>query len=212
MPNLVRSFLVAVILALGIAGSGGGAIADPFADGIAAKTKGDYATALAIFRPLAEHGDAKAQNNLGFMYDKGLGVTQDYEEAVKWYRLAADQGNAEGQVLLGVMYGYGNGVAKDDNEGVKWFRLAAMQGSEGAKVFAHFLLSAAYRSGRGVAKDEVRAYMWLQLWFAESHDDAARDSAAKEIEDLEKEVTPAQIAKAKEMAKVCKASNYKDCD
>ena len=48
--------------------------------------KGDLATALREWRPLAEQGDAKAQYNLGVMYDNGKGVTQDYKEAVKWYR------------------------------------------------------------------------------------------------------------------------------
>ena len=41
-------------------------------------------------RHAAEQGNADAQNNLGFMYDKGRGVQQDYAEAVRWYRLAAD--------------------------------------------------------------------------------------------------------------------------
>ena len=55
---------------------------------------GDYATALRLYRPLADKGNAEAQYNLGFMYDKGQGVPQEYAVAVKWYRLAADQGNA----------------------------------------------------------------------------------------------------------------------
>ena len=47
---------------------------------------------------------AIAQDNLAFMYQKGLGVTQDYTEAVNWYRKAAEQGNAQGQANLGDMY------------------------------------------------------------------------------------------------------------
>ena len=38
---------------------------------------------------VAEQGDARAQNNLGVMYDDGRGVPQDYAQAVKWYRLSA---------------------------------------------------------------------------------------------------------------------------
>ena len=30
--------------------------------------------------------------SLGYMYNYGLGVSQDYDEAIRWYRLAADQG------------------------------------------------------------------------------------------------------------------------
>ena len=42
---------------------------------------GDYATALAEWRPLAEQGDADAQYNLGRMYSQGKGVPQDDAEA-----------------------------------------------------------------------------------------------------------------------------------
>ena len=37
-------------------------------------------------RQAADRGNALAMNNLGFMYQNGLGVEQDYEEAVRWYR------------------------------------------------------------------------------------------------------------------------------
>jgi TPR repeat protein len=49
-------------------------------------------TALREWTPLAEQGDAVAQSYLGWMYDKGKGVTQDYKTVVKWYRLAAEKG------------------------------------------------------------------------------------------------------------------------
>ena len=52
-----------------------------FDDGVAAIERGDYATALREFRPVANQGDARAQNNLGVMYDNGYGVPQDYAEA-----------------------------------------------------------------------------------------------------------------------------------
>ncbi len=35
-----------------------------------------------------------AQNNLGYMYDKGQGVPQNYIQAYKWITLAAAQGYA----------------------------------------------------------------------------------------------------------------------
>ena len=54
--------------------------------------RGEYTTAMRLFRPLANQGNAAAQTNLGLMYGTGLGVPMDYVEAMKWYRLAADQG------------------------------------------------------------------------------------------------------------------------
>ena len=76
-----------------------------FQDGTTAYNQGDYATALKEFRVFANRGLDRAQNNLGVMYDKGQGVTQDYKEAVKWYRKAAEQGIAPAQMNLGRMYG-----------------------------------------------------------------------------------------------------------
>jgi uncharacterized protein len=45
--------------------------AGPLEDGQAAYNRGDYATALKLFRPLAEQGNADAQNNLGWLYERG---------------------------------------------------------------------------------------------------------------------------------------------
>ena len=60
-----------------------------FNEGVAAYKRGDYATALREFRPLAEQGNSGAQHYLGFMYDNGHGVTKNYAEEMKWYRKAA---------------------------------------------------------------------------------------------------------------------------
>ena len=73
----------------------GGGYAQNFQKGEEAADKGDFATALREWRPLAEQGNADAQNNLGAMYDKGQGVPQDYKEAFNWYRKSAEQGDAE---------------------------------------------------------------------------------------------------------------------
>ena len=62
-----------------------------FQAGVDAASRGDYSTAYREFWPLAALlGMAKAQNNLGAMYQYGQGVKQDYAEAVRWYRLAAE--------------------------------------------------------------------------------------------------------------------------
>ena len=100
-----------------------------FEEGVNAYKKGDYATALREWRPLAKQGDARDQFNLGLMYDKGVGVTQDYAEAVKWYRKAAEQGDARAQHNLGFMYVKGQGVTQDYAEAAKWYRKAAEQGA-----------------------------------------------------------------------------------
>ena len=75
-----------------------------FQKGLDAAKRGDYATALREWEPLAEQGHAAAQTLLGVMYENGKGVPQDYAMAVKWYTLAAEQGHADAQYGLGGMY------------------------------------------------------------------------------------------------------------
>ncbi len=60
-------------------------------EGVAAYERGDYATALREWRPLAEQGDADAQHNLGVLYRNGQGVPQDYVQAHMWLNLAASR-------------------------------------------------------------------------------------------------------------------------
>ena len=82
--------IVAVIAAFGLLLLSQHALAGPREDAQAAFEKGDYATALGMFRPLAAEGDALAQGILGIMYEYGKGVEQDYTEAATWHRLAAN--------------------------------------------------------------------------------------------------------------------------
>lgn len=104
----------AVSLAVLSAFGGQTAWAQDFEKGLAAYQRGDYATALEEWRPLAEQGNAMTQSNLGVMYGNGQGVPKDYAEALKWYRMAAEQGDAGVQISLGLMYSRGLGVIQDN--------------------------------------------------------------------------------------------------
>ena len=101
-----------------------------FNKGLTAAQSGDFATALKEWKPLAEEGNAVAQNNLGLMYHNGWGVPQDYKEAARLYRLAAEQGDADAQGNLGVMYAFGNGVIKDYVYAHMWGNIASMNGND----------------------------------------------------------------------------------
>jgi TPR repeat protein len=114
--------------------TGGAAVAGPVEDGTAAYSKGDYATALRLWKPLAEGGDASAQHNLALLYEDGKGVPQDYAEAAWWYRMAAEQGLAASEMNLGRLYQLGRGVPQDYAEAAKWWRQAAEQGNAKAQV------------------------------------------------------------------------------
>ena len=108
------------------------AMAQDFEKGAAAYKRGDYAAALKELRPLALQGLAKAQNRLGFMYDKGQGVRKKYGKAVKWYRKAAEQGLAMAQNNLGYIYADGGGRRRNFVLGHMWWSLAAAKGERRA--------------------------------------------------------------------------------
>ena len=98
-----------------------------FLDSAAGYKRGEYATALREWRPLAWQGYAGVQTALAVLYRYGQGVPQDYAEAVKWYRMATEQGNVDAQFDLGFMYGKGRGVPQDYVQAHLWFNLAAAQ-------------------------------------------------------------------------------------
>ena len=103
-----------------------------FEDGLAAFDDGDHAAALAIWQPLAEAGDADAQNALGDIYLYGRGVPRDAAAAIGWYEQAAAQGHADAQNHLGVIYANGFGVEVDRVTAFMWWKLAAARGHEDA--------------------------------------------------------------------------------
>ena len=80
--SILSSILVVVTVSAAMAGQ--------FEDGISAANRGDYATALTLWRPLAEQGDAVAQFNIGISYLNGYGRPKDVAQAEKWFRLSAE--------------------------------------------------------------------------------------------------------------------------
>jgi len=157
-----------------------------------AYNRGDYATALREWRPLAEQGDARAQYNLGVLYRKGRGVPQDDVQARQWYEKAAAQGQAKAQYNLGTLYLNGGGVPKDYQQALRWFRMAADQG----EALAQTKIGIMYDDGQGVPHDFVQAHKWYNLAATNG------DKPAAELRDaLAKQMTPAQIAEAQQLAR-----------
>jgi uncharacterized protein len=87
--------------------------------------QGDYVTAMRLFLPLADQGDALAQTTLGEMYASGKGVPQDYAQALVWLRKAADKWFAPAQDDLSWMYVEGQGSPQDYVIAYMWADLAA---------------------------------------------------------------------------------------
>jgi TPR repeat protein len=186
---MLKRTLVGLIVAVVMTS---GAVAGQYEDGAAAEKRGDYVTALRLFRALVEKGNANAQDDLGLMYDNGYGVSQDYAEAAKWYQLAAVQGNAEAQNNLGSLYNRGEGVTQDYVKALKWYQLAAAQDNAQAQNN----LGSLYANGHGVSQDFVQAEMWFTLAAARGDEEAVtnRDTAANLM-------APDQIAMAQRMAR-----------
>lgn len=95
--------------------------AGPFEDGTKAYDQGKFETALAFWLPLAEQGLAAAQFNLGILYEKGQGVTQDFAESARWYLKAAEQGDADAEFNVAVLYEKGIGLPLDPEKARHWY-------------------------------------------------------------------------------------------
>ena len=82
-------------------------------------------------------------------------------------------------------------MPQDDAEAVRWFRKVAEQGDTDAQ----YNLGLMYYNGVGVPYDYVKAYMWWS--FAKALGDK---DVAKNLDIVQKQMTPAQIAEAQALA------------
>ncbi len=97
------------------------------------------------WRKAAEAGDPRAQYELGYCYEKAVGVGCDENEAFKWYRRSAEGGYAPAQFTLGYSHQGRGRLDYDHDEVLKWYGKASDQGY--AK--AQFNLGCYYDHGQG---------------------------------------------------------------
>jgi TPR repeat protein len=96
--------------------------------GVEAYSRGDFKAAMAEWLPLAEGGDAVAQNSVGALFDHGLGVDEDDAMAAHWYQQAADQNLPLAMRNLAGKYASGHGVPYDKALAEHWYEKAAQMG------------------------------------------------------------------------------------
>lgn len=180
------------LLALGFTIAFIGAALAGVDEGVRALDRKDHAAALREFRAAADRGDARAQYYLGRIYLMGEGVATDYRKAATFFHKAAGQGHRAAQSYLGTLHHLGAGVAKDRAQAVRWYRRAAGQGDR----IAQYQLGALHAAGDGVPRDHVEAYMWFALAAA-----AGSERASKFAEIIARGMPPADIAKAKRLAR-----------
>ena len=131
--------------------------------GAAAMEDGNYKLAYQILYPLAEEGNAAAQDYVGTMLCEGLGVGMDEYLAVSWYEKSAAQGYAKAQYSLGFMYVNGRGVEKNRLKGISLISQAAQEGLIVAQQDAYDLYMELAKEDNAVASFNV-GIMCLKGW------------------------------------------------
>jgi TPR repeat protein len=101
--------------------------------------------------------------NLGYDYDRGLGLHVNHTKAFLWYHRAAAVGSGRGSLkaTLKIARTYDKGlpgVHLNYGKAVKWFRKAAIMGSPAAMAKLGYM----YRRGQGVKKNYFKAMKWFR--------------------------------------------------
>ena len=121
--------------------------------GIEAWQREEFEAAVAIWRPLAEKGDADAAFNLGQAYRLGRGVPVNLAAAQSWLERAARKDHLDAQATLGLLlFQNGNRAGA-----LRWLRSAADKGEPRAML----MYGTALYNGDGVARDPVLAYAFV---------------------------------------------------
>ena len=147
---MIHKYLVAAAL---IGASASAVSAQSVRAGIEAWQHADYSRAVAIWRPLAEKGDADASFNLGQAYRLGRGVPTNLAAAQTWFERASAKGHVDAQATLGLML-FENG---DRACGIRWLRMAAEKGEPRSLL----VYGTALFNGDGVKQDPILGYAYV---------------------------------------------------
>ncbi|MDX2208758.1 MAG: SPOR domain-containing protein [Sphingopyxis sp.] len=118
--------------------------------GVDAWERGEYAAAVAQWRPLAIAGDPDAQFNLAQAYKLGRGLPVDLAEAEAWFRRAADQGHLQAEDNLGLVLF----TANKREAAMPYISRAAARGEPRAQ----YVLGTAHFNGDLASRDWALAY------------------------------------------------------
>ena len=147
---MIHKYLIAAALIGTLSAS---APAQSVKAGIQAWQHADYSQAVAIWRPLAEKGDADAAFNLGQAYRLGRGVPINLAAAQTWFERAAAKGHTDAQTTLGLML-FENG---DHVAGLRWLKQAAEKGEPRALL----VYGTALFNGDAVKQDPILGYAYV---------------------------------------------------
>jgi hypothetical protein len=160
----VKRLRIAVAIMTAALAAGAPAAAPTVKAGVEAWQRGDHAEATAIWRNLAEKGDADAAFNLGQAFRLGRGVPADSAQAKRWFEAAANKGHVDAQVSLGLLL-------FDSGErpiAMSWLRKAALTGEPRALL----VVGTALFNGDGMKQDPVLGYAYVSRAAAQGLDPA----------------------------------------
>jgi TPR repeat protein len=124
-----------------------------FDQGLSAYKGKQFSQAAELFRKACDGGERKGCHDLGLMYYKGEGVSQDLNRAAGLYKRACDAGGVGGCLDLGLMYLRGEGVPKDPKRAADFYKHACDDDSPPGCTD----LGRMYYEGEGVSQDLNRA-------------------------------------------------------
>jgi cell division septation protein DedD len=190
-------FVKGLAVVAGIAGTASPAVAQhDVKSGIDAWQRGDYAAAVAIWRPLAQKGNADAEFDLGQAYRLGRGVQVDLAQAQLWLEQAAEAGHLDAQTTLGLLlFDSGNRTGA-----MRWLKRAAQRGEPRAML----VYGTALFNGDGVPKDPLTAYAYVSRAAAQGLQ-PAKETLADMDQVLPIDVRQKALAMAMDQAKVAPA-------
>ena len=85
----------------------------------------EHKKAIGIYIHLASRNFTRAMNNLGYIYETGIGDTKNYKKSNFWYSKAASMGNAMAMYNIALSYLQGRGILKDTAYATKLFTMSA---------------------------------------------------------------------------------------
>ncbi|HSJ04896.1 MAG TPA: trypsin-like peptidase domain-containing protein, partial [Verrucomicrobium sp.] len=103
----------------------------------------------------AEAGESEAQLNMGWRYQRAMGVPKDIAIAESWFRKAAVQGHKDAQAFYASVLVESGRV----KEAVPWCQESAAYGSP----LAQSILGELYLAGEGVPRNAAKAWQWWSM-------------------------------------------------
>jgi TPR repeat protein len=112
--------------------------------------------AIKHYLDAADRGHAGAMNDLGGVFEYGIGVPENLATALVWYERAAELGHAGAMTHLGQLNENGVGVPQDFANAKYWYEKAAALGNAASMNN----LANLFRQGRGMVPNLAAAANW----------------------------------------------------